>query len=119
MENTYDMIYNVLTNARNNASGATLEDFQPVHYSAGFQYSTTPNSAENMTPDIEEAVEMVAALGGNCGVWYDGGFFYVETSFRAADVETALMWAAMYDQRSIYDWKRDAYIDVTTGNYYN
>lgn len=93
-------------------SGATLENYLPIHHDAGYQYSTTENGSGNSTDDIETAAAMIDRLKGTCGVWYDNGIFYVETSYHAATLENAMNAAKKARQLTIYDWKNDTYIPV-------
>lgn len=107
-KNTYEM----LTSIAANSSGATLENYLPIHHENGYQYSTTENGSGNSTTDINAAAAMIDSLHGTCGVWYDNGIFYIETSYHAATLESAMNAAKKAKQLSIYDWKNDSYIPV-------
>ena len=104
----------LLENIRANESGSTLKKYMPVHYSSGYQFSTTRNSETNMAETVTDAVKMIETLKGNCGVWFYDGLFYVESSDYTESYEIAVRTAYIFDQISIYDWKNDAYIDVKT-----
>ena len=55
---------------------------------------------------------MVEAFAGSCGIWYDDGLFYIETSYWIQNRESAVKIAKHYNQKSIYDWKNDSYITI-------
>jgi len=105
-------IISILESARRNNSGATLKNWEPVKYPAGFQYSKTENGETNVTADIQEAAAMVKALKGTCGVWFDKGLFYIETSYWTSSRQFAVNVGKMFHQKSIYDWANDTYIEL-------
>ena len=111
---TYDyendaFIFEILKTARERG-GATLENYCYADYTSGYQVSKTENGRANMTCDWKEAIEMIKALSGNCGIWYDGGFWYIETSYHMYSLTEAYNTAMKYNQISIYDWANDSYI---------
>jgi len=105
-------IISILESARRNNSGATLKNWETVKYPAGFQYSKTENGETNVTADIREAAAMVEALKGTCGIWFDKGLFYIETSFWTSSRDFAVNVGKMYHQKSVYDWENDTYINL-------
>jgi hypothetical protein len=109
---TKNYIPDLLERIRKTESGATLKNYVPVHYESGYQYSKTENGADNATRDIKAAAAMIESLRGTCGVWYDGGVFYIETSYHENDYSKAIETARKYHQLSVYDWKNDAYIKL-------
>jgi hypothetical protein len=92
-------------------SGATLSNYKPIKHPFGYQYSVTENTEENATADIYKAYEMIQALKGNCGIWYDGGLFYVEESYHTDSFNDAMRLACEHNQKTIYDWRHDRYIE--------
>ena len=102
----------MLESIRRNNSGATLYNYKECRYDCGYQYSATENSTENTAADIESAAAMVEAFAGSCGIWYDDGLFYIETSYWIQNKESAVKIAKHYNQKSIYDWKNNSYITI-------
>ena len=101
----------LLKQIRKENSGATLSNYKKIKYPFGYQYSITENTEENATANIYKAYEMIQALKGNCGIWYDGGLFYVEESYRAESFNDAMRLACEHNQKTIYDWRHDRYIE--------
>ena len=44
-------------------------------------------------------------LGGNCGIWYSDGIYYVDHSIRITTKKEALAIGRKYSQISIWGWK--------------
>lgn len=109
---TKNYIPDLLERIRKTESGATLKNYVPVHYETGFQYSKTENGNDNATRDIKTAAAMIESFRGTCGVWYEGGYFYIETSYHEMNRENAIAEARKYHQLSVYDWKNDNYINL-------
>lgn len=105
-------IIDLLETIRAEKSGSTLCNYEPVHYAAGFQYSKTENGSGNSTADIMTAAAMIESFRGTCGIWYEGGYFYIETSYHELNREKAIAEARKYHQLSVYDWKNDSYINL-------
>lgn len=102
----------LLKQIKEDQSGATLHDYREMKYLSGFQYSKTENSETNTAADIETALRIIDSLKGSCGIWFYENLFYIETSYHTQSLETALHEAKKHNQISVYDWKKDSYINV-------
>lgn len=111
-ENRLETLTATLERIAKTNSGATLENYISTHYTTGYQFSITENSETNKTDSIKKAAEMIQSLKGSCGVWYYEKHFYIETSYHTNSIIKAGIEAWKHKQISIYDWKRDAYIQV-------
>ena len=58
--------------------GLTLKNGKPIVYKSGWQVATEGLE----TTDIKEAMKMIKAYGGNCGIWFSGGIWYIDKSHR-------------------------------------
>ena len=56
--------------------GLTLKKGNRITYKSGYQVAT--HGVEVTT--AEEAISIVKACGGTCGVWYSGGIYYIDYS---------------------------------------
>ena len=93
-------------------SGLTLVNYRAVRYEDGFQYSKTENGSTNTCTSAGMALAMIQSFNGTCGVWYDAGLFYVETSYHTEDLYEAYKMAVKYHQKSIYAWLTDSYLTI-------
>lgn len=90
---------NILRALKNN-DGLTLKNGKSISYKTGYQVAT-----EGMeTASAEEAVKMIEAYGGNCGVWYSEGVFYIDKSYRVTTKKEALKIGKECNQQSILKW---------------
>lgn len=81
--------------------GLTLKNGKIIKYKTGWQvadYGIEVTTAE-------EAIRAVKQYNGNCGVWYSGGIYYVDHSFRISTKQEALAIGRKYSQISIWGWK--------------
>jgi len=81
--------------------GLTLKNGKIIRYKTGWQvadYGIEVTTAE-------EAIRAVKQYNGNCGVWYSGGIYYVDHSFRISTKQEALKIGREYKQISIWGWK--------------
>lgn len=92
---------NLLASLKNN-DGATLKNYKLVNYKSGWQVAD--NGYECRT--IEEAAEAIDKLGGNCGIWFADGIYYIDHSFRVGTKKQALQIGRDNNQISVYGWKR-------------
>lgn len=92
---------NLLASLKNN-DGATLKNYKLVNYKSGWQVAD--NGYECRT--IEEAVKAIDKLGGNCGIWFADGIYYIDHSFRVGTKKQALQIGRDNNQISVYGWKR-------------
>lgn len=84
-----------------NDDGLTLKGGRVITYKTGWQVAD--HGYELKT--AEEAIACVRKLGGNCGIWYAGGIYYVDHSFRVNTKAEALQLGRKYNQISIWGWK--------------
>ena len=83
-----------------NNGGLTLKNGRPITYKSGWQVAT-----EGMeTTDIKEAMKMIKAYNGNCGVWLENGIYYIDKSKRVNTKKEALEIGRACNQISILRW---------------
>ena len=83
-----------------NNGGLTLKHGKPITYKSGWQVAT-----EGMeTTDIKEAMKMIKAYNGNCGVWLENGIYYIDKSKRVNTKKEALEIGRACNQISILRW---------------
>lgn len=80
--------------------GATLENYMPVTYTAGYQVGITGIE----TTDINTAYAAIEQYQGTCGVWYSGGVYYIDYSIMIEDEKTAIETGRKHKQISILKW---------------
>ena len=85
-----------------NGDGLTLKAGKPISYKTGWQVADEGIS----TTSAQEAINHVRKLGGNCGVWFENGVYYIDHSFRVKTKREALELGRKYNQISIYGWAR-------------
>ena len=84
----------------NDNDGLTLKNGKPIVYKSGWQVAT-----EGMeTTDPIEAMKMVKAYGGNCGIWFSNGIYYIDKSHRVNTKKLALQIGRECNQISILKW---------------
>ena len=81
--------------------GLTLKNGQKISYKSGWQVAT--EGVETQNP--REAMEAVKAYGGNCGIWYSGGVYYVDKSKRVNTKREAMEIGRACNQISVLNWK--------------
>lgn len=80
--------------------GLTLKNGKPIVYKSGWQVAT-----EGMeTTDPIEAMKMIKAYGGNCGIWFSNGIYYIDKSHRVSTKKVALQIGRECNQISILKW---------------
>lgn len=84
----------------NNNDGLTMKAFNEVIYKTGYQVATEGIE----TKDINEAVEAMKRMNGNCGVWYSDGVYYIDKSHRVATKTEALKVGREHNQISVLKW---------------
>lgn len=80
--------------------GLTLKAGKPITYKTGWQVATEGIE----TTDAREAINAVKAYGGNCGVWYAGGIYYIDKSKRVNTKREALNIGKQHNQISVLGW---------------
>lgn len=84
-----------------NNGGLTLKAGKPITYKSGWQVAT-----EGMeTTDIKEAMRMIKAFGGNCGIWLENGIYYIDKSKRVDTKREAMEIGRACQQISILRWR--------------
>ena len=81
--------------------GLTLRHGKIIQYKTGWQVADYGKEAVT----AEEAIKLVREMGGNCGIWYAGGIYYVDHSFRISPKREALEVGRKFSQISIFGWK--------------
>ena len=69
-----------------NNDGLTLKGGKCITYKSGYQGAT--EGIETTSP--QEAIKAVRAYGGNCGVWFENGIYYIDKSHRVTTKRDAL-----------------------------
>ena len=80
--------------------GLTLKNGKPIVYKSGWQVATEGLE----TTDPIEAMKMVKAYGGNCGIWFSNGIYYIDKSHRVSTKKVALQIGRECNQISILKW---------------
>ena len=83
-----------------NNDGLTLKKGKPVTYKTGYQVATEGLE----TTDQKEAMAMIKAYGGNCGIWYSEGIYYIDKSHRVSTKKEALAVGRACNQISVLRW---------------
>ena len=81
--------------------GMTLKGGKRITYKTGFQVATEGIE----TRDAREAINAVKAYGGNCGVWFSGGIYYIDKSHRVNTKREALEVGRACNQISVLRWR--------------
>ena len=83
-----------------NNGGLTLKNGKPVVYKSGWQVATEGLE----TTDIKEAMRFIKSYGGNCGIWFSDGIWYIDKSHRVSTKREALEIGRTCHQISILKW---------------
>lgn len=86
----------------NNNDGVTLKSGKVIEYKTGWQVAIYGVEVKT----AREAIEAVKAYGGNCGVWFADGIYYIDKSFRVDTKKEALRIGREHNQISIFGWSR-------------
>lgn len=86
----------------NNNDGVTLKGGKIIEYKTGWQVAIYGVEVKT----AREAIKAVKAYGGNCGVWFADGIYYVDKSFRVDTKKEALRIGKEHNQISIFGWSR-------------
>ena len=82
--------------------GLTLKNGKLITYKSGWQVAT--EGVECKT--ARDAINAVKAYGGNCGIWYAGGVYYVDKSHRVNTKREAMEIGRACKQISILGWRK-------------
>ena len=74
-----------------------MKDGKPIVYKSGWQVATEGLE----TTDPIEAMKMIKAYGGNCGIWFSNGIYYIDKSHRVSTKKEALQIGRECNQISI------------------
>lgn len=80
--------------------GLTLKNGKPIVYKSGWQVATEGLE----TTDPIEAMKMIKAYSGNCGIWFSNGIYYIDKSHRVSTKKEALQIGRECNQISILKW---------------
>ena len=83
-----------------NNDGLTLKKGKIITYKTGWQVAT-----EGMeTTDMVEAMKMIKAYGGDCGIWFSDGIYYIDKSHRVDTKKEAMRIGRECNQISVLKW---------------
>ena len=85
-----------------NNDGITLKSGKIIEYKTGWQVAIYGVEVKT----AREAIEAVKTYGGNCGVWFADGIYYIDKSFRVDTKKEALRIGREHNQISIFGWSR-------------
>ena len=85
-----------------NNDGITLKNGKIIEYKTGWQVAIYGVEVKT----AREAIKAVKAYGGNCGVWFADGIYYVDKSFRVDTKKEALRIGKEHNQISVFGWSR-------------
>ena len=83
-----------------NNDGLTLKKGKKITYKTGYQVATEGIA----TTDPREAINAVKAYGGNCGIWFENGIYYIDLSRRVNTKREALEIGRACNQISVLRW---------------
>lgn len=81
--------------------GMTLKRGKRITYKTGYQVATEGIE----TRDAREAINAVKAYGGNCGIWFSEGIYYIDLSHRVDTKREALEVGRAHNQISVLRWR--------------
>ncbi len=81
--------------------GLTLKKGKKIQYKSGWQVAT--EGVE--TTDARQAINAVKAYGGDCGVWYSGGVYYLDKRKRVSTKREALEIGKASNKQSVLRWR--------------
>jgi hypothetical protein len=84
-----------------NNDGLTLKNGKPITYKTGWQVAT--EGVE--TRSAREAINAVKAYGGDCGVWFADGIYYIDKSHRVSTKREAMEIGKACNQISVLNWR--------------
>lgn len=81
--------------------GLTLKNGKPINYKTGYQVATEGIE----TRSARTAIIQVKIYGGNCGIWYSDGIYYIDKSHRVNTKKEALKVGRECNQISVLNWR--------------
>ena len=85
-----------------NNDGLTLKNGKAVTYKTGYQVATEGIE----TRSARTAIIQVKIYGGNCGIWFSDGIYYIDKSHRVNTKKDALEIGRKHNQISILGWRK-------------
>ena len=85
-----------------NEDGLTLKKGKIIEYKTGWQVATEGIE----TDDVQEAMKIIKAYNGNCGVWYYENIYYIDKSHRVNTKKEALRIGKEHNQISVWGWEK-------------
>ena len=85
-----------------NEGGFTLKNGVKISYKTGYQVADYGIE----TKSVYEAAEAIEKMGGNAGVWFYNGIYYIDHSFRVNTKKEAVTIGKKHNQTSVYAWSR-------------
>ena len=86
--------------------GLTLKNGKVITYKTGWQVATEGVEAKS----AREAINAVKAYGGNCGIWFSGGIYYIDKSHRVNTKREAVEIGKACNQISVLCWRTMALV---------
>lgn len=83
-----------------NDDGLTLKRGRKITYRTGWQVATEGVECDNP----QAAIKAVKAYGGDCGVWYSNGIYYIDKSHRVNTKKEAMKIGRACNQISVLKW---------------
>ena len=80
--------------------GLTLKSGKPITYKSGWQVATEGKETTN----INEVRKLIKQYGGNCGLWFANGVWYVDKSHRVSTKREAIKVGRECNQISVLKW---------------
>lgn len=84
-----------------NNDGLTLKKGKIVTYKTGWQVADYGKEANNP----EDAMKLVREMGGDCGIWFSEGIYYIDHSMRISTKKEAMRIGRECNQISILRWQ--------------
>ena len=81
--------------------GMTLKKGKRITYKTGYQVATEGIE----TTDPRQAINAVKAYGGDCGIWFSNGCYFVDKSHRESTLKKAMEVGRACNQISILRWR--------------
>ena len=81
--------------------GLTLKAGKVIVYKSGWQVA---DYGLELTT-AEAAIKAVRDMGGDCGIWYSGGIYYIDHSIRVNTKREAMEIGRRCHQISVLRWK--------------
>jgi hypothetical protein len=81
--------------------GLTLKNGKAITYKSGWQVATEGIE----TTDARTAINAVKAYGGNCGIWFSEGIYYIDKSHRVSTKREAMQIGKACNQISVLCWR--------------